>query len=338
MHLVGLSPEQVTCVVNDRHHGLVSDGLDRILAVHWFNSESAIFVDSLVTKYTDEPDQNRRKIWQVAPQLAIWLSNVLPAGSIRRESPISELLPIVAESFGLKVSWHPDEDAAWVYEGPLDPSTVRIFGDIRGSVYISCWQKSDLKNCELAWSLDREKYLVWFYENLAASVRDSMPFQSPLDLVRAQKVLLETLFSPGWFVNAKNDKVLRHPAYIRWQRCQDLIDRNGRVQLPADNDILNKLMVAMCDNLSIIQATGGSVDAQKLGDLANYGDEDVQKRLRAVIRDPGQFLEVLVEVACAGWHVSRGHEVKATEAEGMPDLELQIAGWSLPDPSRVQMR
>jgi hypothetical protein len=67
-----------------------------------------------------------------------------------------------------------------------------------------------------------------------------------------------------------------------------------------------------------------------LGDLANYGDEAVQKRLRAVIQVPDQFLDILVEVACAGWHVSRGHEVKATEEEGMPDLELKIPAWPLP--------
>jgi hypothetical protein len=333
MHLAGISLELLTRTVNDRHHGLVNDSLNRVLAVHWFNSESAIFVDSIVIKYTeeptDDPDQNRIKIWQVAPQLAIRLSNVLPAGSLSPESPISELLPIVAESFGLKVSCHPDEDAAWVYEGPWDGETVTILGTSGPAVYVACSPKPDLKNCELAWSFDRGKYVAWFVKNLADSVRASMPLQSPLDFVKAQKILLETLFPNGWFVDEKR-KRLPHPAYIRWQRCEDLLAGNGLVQLPADNEILNTLMVALCDNLSLIQATRGSGDAQKLGDLANYGDEAVQKRLRAVIQVPDQFLDVLVEVACAGWHVWRGHEVKATEEEGMPDLELKIPAWPLP--------
>jgi hypothetical protein len=332
MHLVGISPELLTRTVNDRHHGLVNDSLNRVLAVHWLNSESAIFVDSIVTKYTEEPtelDQKRIKIWQVAPQLAIRLSNILPAGSLSPESPISELLPIVAESFGLKVSCHPDEDAAWVYEGPWDGETVTILGTSGPAVYVACSPKPDLKNCELAWSFDREKYVAWFVKNLADSVRASMPLQSPLDFIKAQKILLETLFPDGWFVNAKG-KNLKHPAYIRWQRCKDLLARNGRIQLPADNEILSTVLVALCDNLSLIQATRGSVDAQKLGELANYGDEAVQKRLQSVIRDPGQFLDVLVEVACAGWHVWRGHEVKATEDEGMPDIELEVPGWPLP--------
>jgi len=328
MHLVGISPELLTRTVNERHHGLVNDSLNRFLAVHWLNSENAIFVDSIVTKYTEELtelDQNRIKIWQVAPQLAIRLSNVLPAGSLSPESPISELLPIVAESFGLKVSCHPDEDATWVYEGPWDGETVTLLGTSGPAVYVAFSPKPDLKNCELAWSFDREKYVAWFVKNLADSVRATMP----LDFVKAQKILLETLFPNGWFVNAKG-KNLKHPAYIRWQRCEDLLARNGRIQLPADNELLNILMVALCDNLSLIQATRGSVDAQKLGDLANYGDEAVQKRLGAVIQFPDQFLDVLVEVACAGWHVWRGNEVKPTEDKGMPDLELKIPAWPLP--------
>jgi hypothetical protein len=93
MHQVGISLELVTRTVNERHQGLASDGLNRILAVHWLNSDSAIFVDSLISKHEDDLEQNRREIWQVAPQLAIRLSNLLPAGSINPETPVLELLP-----------------------------------------------------------------------------------------------------------------------------------------------------------------------------------------------------------------------------------------------------
>ena len=46
--------------------------------------------------------------------------------------------------------------------------------------------------------------------------------------------------------------------------------------------------------------------------------------------NPDQFLDVLVEVSCAAWHVSRGHKVEATEKIGMPDLALEIPGWQRP--------
>jgi hypothetical protein len=327
MHRAGISLEMLTRAVNNRQHGLAKDELNRMLVVHWLNSKSAIFVDCSVTKY----HHKLRKIRQVAPQIAIRITNALPAGSLSPESPISEVLSIVAESFGFKISWHPDEDedAAWVYEGPWD-GRIRTFENTSGhSVFLSGSFSPDLKKCALVWSLDSGKYLGWFVKNLAAFVQASMSFQSPLEFIKAQKTLLEELFPNGWFVNEQRKHSL-HPAYIRWQRCRDLIAGNGRVQLPRDIETINAILSALCDNLSLIQATRGSFDAQKLGDLANYGDEAVQKRLRAVIKDHGQFLDVLVELACAGSHVSRSHEVKATEEKGMPDLELTIPGWPLP--------
>jgi hypothetical protein len=110
---------------------------------------------------------------------------VLPAGSLSPESPISEVLPIVAESFGLKISWHPDEDAAWVYEGPWD-GRIRTFESTSDhSVFLSGSFSPDLKKCTLVWSLDGRKYLAWFAENLATFVQASMPFQAPLEFIKA---------------------------------------------------------------------------------------------------------------------------------------------------------
>jgi hypothetical protein len=48
-HQLGISPELLTRTVNERHLGLVSDGLDRVVVVRWINPESAILVDSLIT-------------------------------------------------------------------------------------------------------------------------------------------------------------------------------------------------------------------------------------------------------------------------------------------------
>jgi hypothetical protein len=90
-----------------------------------------------------------------------------------------------------------------------------------------------------------------------------------------------------------------HPAYIRWQRCEDLLARNGRLEFPRDIEAVNTLLVASLDNLSLIQATHGSVDARQLGNLANYGNETVQKRLRAVIWSdslPNEFATIQLEV------------------------------------------
>jgi hypothetical protein len=89
------------------------------VAVHWVAPASAILVDCVVNRREDDVEQKLTTIHEVAAQLAIRISNVLPAGSIHPGSAISELLPIVAESFGAKVTGDANEDAAWVYEGPL---------------------------------------------------------------------------------------------------------------------------------------------------------------------------------------------------------------------------
>ncbi len=74
MHPVGISLELVTRTVNERHQGLASDGLNRILAVHWLNSDSAIFVDSLVSKHEDDLEQN----------ISLGLSRIWPLPCERR--------------------------------------------------------------------------------------------------------------------------------------------------------------------------------------------------------------------------------------------------------------
>lgn len=331
MQFLGISQELLTRTVNERHIGLVSDGLDRVVAVHWIDSESAVLVDSIVTKRTDDAELHCTSIHEVVAQLAIRVSDVLPAGRFDHETPLSDLLRVVAASFGLKVSCHTSEGAAYLYEGPWDGSAPRLYGDTPASfMYLAGSFYPDLKRCELVWSLDLHRYLAWFNEHLAHSVEASMPISRSVDLIQAQKRLLEELFPAGWFSPENWRRHLQHPAYIRWRLCADLLARKGRVRIPDDIELVHTFLSALLDNITLIEATRGTLDAQGLGNLANYGDEAVRRRLQAVIQDRREFLGVLVEVSCAAWHVSHDHEVTASEETGMPDLALGIPGWELP--------
>ena len=336
MHRLGISPELLTRTVNERHLGLVSDGLDRVVVVRWIDLESAILVDSIITQRTDDPELHRIRIREVVAQLAIRLSNVLPAGRLDREMSLPELLQVVAASFGLKVSCHTSEDAVYLYEGLWDGSAPRLYGDTPASfMYVAGSFYPDLQRCELVWSLDLQRYVAWFNEHLARSVEASMPIATSADLIQAQKRLLETLFPTGWF-STETRRRLRHPAYVRWRLCVELLAREGHVRFPDDSDVVHTFLSAWLDHIAFIEATRGTVDAQELGNLANYGDEAVCRRFRAEIQEPKKFLDVLLEVSCAAWHVSRGHDVTATVDKGMPDLALEIPGWRLRNPSRLQ--
>ena len=252
---------------------------------------------------------------------------MLPAGRFDRETPLLTVLQVVSASFGLKISCHTSEGAAHLYEGPWDGSAPRLYGDrpaflmyISGSFYLN------LKRCELVWSLDLHRYLAWFEEHGAHSVETSIPITTSVGLIQAQKRLLEELFPAGWFLPENWRWHLQHPAYIRWRLCEDLLAKKGCYDIELAHTFLSTLL----DNITLIDATRGTLDTQKLGDLANYGDEAVCRRLRVEIQYPRKFLDVLVEVSCAAWHVSHGHDVKATEKTGMPDLALVIPGWDLP--------
>jgi hypothetical protein len=330
MHRLGISPELLTRTVNDPDLRLVSDGFDRVIVVRWIDSESAILVDGIVTKRTEDPELHCTRIREVVAQLAIRVSNMLPAGRFDRQTSLPELLLVVAASFGLKVSCHTSEDAAYLYEGPWDGSAPRLYGDTSGSaVYVGGSFSPDLKRCKLVWSLDLHRYVAWFNEHLARSVEATIPRVTPLDLVQAQKRLLEALFPPGWF-SRETQRHSQHPAYVQWRLCVELLARKGRIRLPDDTEVVHTFLSTWLDNLILLQATHGTIDGLEFGDLANYGDEAVCRRFRAVIQEPDQFLDVLVEVSCAAWHVSRGHDVMATENAGMPDLTLEIPDWRLP--------
>ncbi len=161
MHELSISQELLTRTMNERHLGLVSDGLDRIISVRWIDSENAILMDGIITKRTDDPELHRTRIHEVEAQLAIRISNALPAGRLGRQISLPELLQVVAASFGLKVSCHTSQNAAYLYEGPWDGSAPRFYGDTPASfVYVAGSFYPNLKRCELVWSLDRHQYIA----------------------------------------------------------------------------------------------------------------------------------------------------------------------------------
>ena len=54
MQVLKMSPDQVVATINERHCGLVSDGLDRIIAARWFTAESIIFANEDIVGIADD--------------------------------------------------------------------------------------------------------------------------------------------------------------------------------------------------------------------------------------------------------------------------------------------
>ena len=140
---------------------------------------------------------------------------------------------------------------------------------------------------------------------------------NPIQFVKAQRQVLEGLFDSEWFSRPYKRQ---HPAYQRWDLCNGILNRGARISFENQEDLADLIF----DNFGIVQVTQGKVDDFVLGKLANYGDENVQKRLRTIIDDPHQFLDLLFEINYAAWQIARGHQIRAFESEGLPDFEITI--------------
>src|ERR671916_529195 len=120
MELVGITPDQVVTTIKECHRGLISEGFNRVVAAHWFSDDYFILVESVVTKSEFNKEKTAVRIEQIAVGLAIKLPLSLPAGTVSRDMRIAEILRIVAESFGVPVTCHPDFPPVPLYSGAWD--------------------------------------------------------------------------------------------------------------------------------------------------------------------------------------------------------------------------
>lgn len=147
-----------------------------------------------------------------------------------------------------------------------------------------------------------------------------------------QVKVLENLFGGSWFLQRSRKRDL-HPAYRAWTYCNSLANSGGQLHWSTKQELHElalKWAQVMGNNISLVQATKGDIEHFELGQLVNYGDDKVRRRLQSVIPDHLQYLDVLAEFRCVGWHLSQGHEVSVSENPGWADFRIAIPGWELP--------
>ena len=155
------------------------------------------------------------------------------------------------------------------------------------------------------------------------------PTGTVFPILQAQKSILENLFGIEWF-NKITKKNTMHPAFMRWKLCSDLLKRNGELFFPQDREHLPEIARMFLDNSFIVTCTQGQFENFSFGSMTNYGDAKVQRRIRATISNPIQFLSTMTELSCAAFHLIRGHSVIAYEELGFPDFEALLPNWDLP--------
>jgi hypothetical protein len=178
MREFGVTPDQVNIAINNRHRGLVTRGLDRIIAFHWFGVDQIVLVDAAVTQRKDVSSKPKRvRFIQVEARLVLLLRRNLPAGRLTRCGRAQPLLAIVAKSFGIPITGHIDVPPTYLYSGRWDGKAFH-FGlqraNVTSAIFASCYR--DIGQCDLVWAFDLDRYRGWLAPTLK---RESLLLQVP---------------------------------------------------------------------------------------------------------------------------------------------------------------
>lgn len=141
------------------------------------------------------------------------------------------------------------------------------------------------------------------------------------------KKILEDILGAEWFTLDVQHKE-RHPAYIRWALCNDILERGFKY--PDHVGFLPEITAMMLENHALLLGSHGDADKNIFGSLTNYGAVSVIKRIQSEIVDSEKFGDLLLELTYAAWHISRGHNVKPTDEQGTADFEILIPRHDFP--------
>lgn len=165
MRVLKIPRDQAAAAINNRDRGLVSDGLDRIIAIHWITDDRAVLIDCIVTKSQQDPDRHGVRFDEVSAQLVIELQHDLPSGTVDRSMDMEEILQVVAESFGDPVSCHPDQPPVGLYAGPWDGEALSVELLNGGTRFICGTFYPDEGRCELVWTFNIDRYWEWLLKS-----------------------------------------------------------------------------------------------------------------------------------------------------------------------------
>jgi hypothetical protein len=161
MRELGISGEVVTAVINNRHQGLLSSTLDRMIATHWFEDNHIVLVTGHVTKTTINNTLRQVIFNSIEADLVLLLNSELPAAQINRSMNAADLFALVAQSFGCPVTCHLDQRPTHLYSGRWNGQDVQVFDLDDGPILITGTFSPLTETCEFVWAFNLKKYRTW---------------------------------------------------------------------------------------------------------------------------------------------------------------------------------
>jgi hypothetical protein len=162
MRRANLSPKTAALAVNQPHRQLTDRRGTRLVACHWLSNDSAILVDSEITKAEGEPGHGPIQIEEVVARVVLGLRPELPLGRISRDTDLDHLLAVVAENFGLPLTCDPDEPLSTLYSGTGGKERVLVHtGCIPPEFWLVGSFDPDKAYCEFVWAFRPDRYRAW---------------------------------------------------------------------------------------------------------------------------------------------------------------------------------
>ena len=149
---------------------------------------------------------------------------------------------------------------------------------------------------------------------------------SDLDFIRYHKTVLESLYGTE-FLNKYPQK---HPAQYHYEMCLNILEKGGMIKWNESQQYYNELL-RMTLHTSVTNTIGqGSIGSLKIGDITLYGDESVQRKLKACLNNPLHFNSLMLELSFASYQINKENNVLPLEQENKPDLRVEVEELDFP--------
>lgn len=157
-------------------------------------------------------------------------------------------------------------------------------------------------------------------------ITQTFPLQYlPIDIFHAQKRLLCELLGESLLNKLSQRRGVRHPALEAIDICDRMINQNGILKWPENESIIDRILAVVLDSYIICKCSSGKINEFNLGYFANYGDEQVQKRLKTRLENENNFLSLMTEFSCGAlYYNNRDYQLIALDdtSRRLPDFKL----------------
>ena len=163
-----LLPDKVISTLSNQSKAMLTPSQPpQIYCIRWFDDGKIIFVNGIITKHRIEKKDDKQSMFfeEITVHCALPFKPDLPAGKIEKSMTMEQILQIIANSFGVAVTCHPDNKPVKIYHGAWDCDMVKFQVDKTDHYQVSGLFNKDKGICHYVWVFSFNEYRKWFLKN-----------------------------------------------------------------------------------------------------------------------------------------------------------------------------